>query len=110
MIYLVYISVLFAYSVILASTLLVIWSLRNVGPGSSLGKVVGSVIFALSLVSMLCTGYYSINYWAQGSFDTPTSIASEMHHNMMMEKMGAHMMNNKDMQKAGNQSESVHSH
>jgi hypothetical protein len=83
MIYLVYICVLFAYSVILASTVLVIWSLRNGGPGASLGKAIGSLVFILSLITMLCTGYYSIRYWAQGYFESPASMSMEMHQNTM---------------------------
>lgn len=105
MIYLVYISLLFAYSLVLASTVLVIWSLRNNGAGANLGKSIGSLVFILSLITMLCTGYYSVRYWSEGAFEAPIKLSQEMHqdsmemrHDMMkkmmplmMDKMAEHM-------------------
>lgn len=105
MIYLVYISLLFAYSLVLASTVLVIWSLRNGGAGVNLGKSIGALVFILSLITMLCTGYYSVRYWSEGAFEAPIKLSQEMHqdsmemrHDMMnkmmpliMDKMAEHM-------------------
>lgn len=93
--FIMHISALFAYSILLASTALIIWSLRHKGDGSALGKFVGSFVFILTLLSMLCIGYYGLKYWTQGNFETPTSAPMEMHPNMMqkmMEHIG-HMWN-----------------
>ncbi|MBX9786099.1 MAG: hypothetical protein K2Y08_02055 [Alphaproteobacteria bacterium] len=120
--FIMHISALLAYSVLLASTTLIIWSLRHEGAGSALGKFVGSFVFILSLLSMLCIGYYGLKYWTQGHFETPPSMPMEMRQDMMqkmmpqmMEKMMEHMgqmgqmgqMGNMGMQKGENHS---HSH
>ena len=101
--FILHISALFAYSVLLASTVLIIWALRHEGPGSALGKFVGSFIFILSLLSMLCIGYYGFKYWTLGHFETPPSMPMEMRQDMM-EKMMEHMgqMGNMGMQKGEN--------
>lgn len=107
--FIMHLSTLFGYSVLLASTALIIWSLRHEGAGSVLGKFVGSFIFILSLLSMLCIAYYGVKYWTQGHFETPTSMPMKMHQEMMpqmMEKMMEHMrqMENMGMQKGENHS------
>lgn len=54
---------LIAYAVILASTALIIWSLRNKGEGSVFGKIVGSLIFLVTLLSILCINYMEYKKW-----------------------------------------------
>lgn len=87
MMFIMHISALFALSVLLGSTVLVIWSLRNNGEGSALGKTIGSLVFVLSLLSMLCIGYYGIKYWIQGNFETPMSMSMPMRQEMMQKMM-----------------------
>jgi hypothetical protein len=108
-----HISALFAYSVLLASAVLIIWAMRNEGAGSTLGKTVGSLIFVLSLFSMLCIGFYGIKYWNQGGFETPSEMSMAMRKEMMqkmmpqmMDKMKEHMgkMGNMGMQNGENPS------
>lgn len=98
--FVMHISALLAYSVLLASTVLLIWSLRNEGAGRSLGKVIGSLIFILSFLSMLCIGYYGIKYWAQGNFETPMGMPLEMRKGMMQKMMP--MMLEKMKERMGN--------
>lgn len=76
--FIMHISALLAYSVLLASTVLLIWSLRNEGAGSGLGKIIGSLVFVLSLLSMICIGYYGIKYWLQGSFETASGVSIQI--------------------------------
>lgn len=111
--FIMHISALFASSVLLASTALIIWSLQHKGAGSALGNFVGSFVFILSLLSMLCIAYYGLKYWTQGNFETPTSMPMEMHQDMMqkmmpqmMKKMMEHtgQMGNMGMQKGENHS------
>ncbi|MBY0273672.1 MAG: hypothetical protein K2X02_09775 [Alphaproteobacteria bacterium] len=93
MMFIMHISALFALSVLLGSTLLLIWSLRNKGEGSALGKAIGSIVFVFSILSLLCIGYYGLKYWAQGEFETPTGMSMEMPmRNEMMQKMMPMMM------------------
>ena len=80
--FIMHISALLAYAILLASTVLLIWSLRNEGAGSALGKIIGSLVFILSLLSMICIGYYGIKYWAQGNFETPMGMFMNMHKDM----------------------------
>jgi hypothetical protein len=117
--FIMHISALFAYSVLLASTALLIWSIRNEGAGSSLGKTIGSLVFVLSLLSMFCIGYYSIKYWTQGNFETPMSMSMPMRQEMMqkmmpmmMEHMGqmGQMGNKGNMENMGMQKGENHSH
>ena len=89
--FIMHISALLAYAVLLASTVLLIWSLRNEGEGSSLGKIIGSFVFILSLLSIICIGYYGIKYWTQGNFETPMGMSMEMRKGMM-QKMRPLMM------------------
>ena len=106
--FILHISALFAYGMLLASTVLLIWSLRNEGAGSALGKIIGSLVFILSLLSMICIGYYGIKYWAQGNFETPMGMSMEMRKDimqkmrpLMMQKMKERMgdMQNKEQSK-----------
>lgn len=107
MMFIMHISALFALSVLLGSTVLVIWSLRNRGEGSALGKAIGSIVFVFSILSLLCISYYGLKYWAQGDFETPASMSMEMRQEMMqkmMPMMMEHMgqMGNMGMQKGEN--------
>ena len=97
--FIMHISALLAYGTLLGSAVLLIWSMRNKGEGSTFGKIIGSLVFFLSLLSMLCIGYYGIKYWAQGNFETPSSMSMEMRNEikqkmmpLMMEKMMPQMM------------------
>jgi hypothetical protein len=54
---------LIGYAVILASTALIIWSLRNKGEGTVFGKIVGSLIFLVTLLSILCINYIGYKKW-----------------------------------------------
>ncbi len=120
MMFIMHISALFALSVLLASTGLLIWSIRNKGAGSALGKFIGSLVLIFSLLSMLCIGYYGIKYWRQGNFETPTDMSMGMSNDMtqkmmsiMMEKMMEHMgqMGNMgQMENTGMQKGDSHSH
>jgi len=85
MIFLMHLSLILAYGVVLASTSLFIWSLRNKGEGSTLGKAVGAVLFILSVLSILCASYYGIKYWRQGSFESPMEISTMMHQKDIMQ-------------------------
>lgn len=85
--FIMHISALLAYAILLASTVLLIWSLRNEGAGSALGKIIGSFVFILSLLSMICIGYYGIKYWTQGNFETPMGMSMEMRKDMMQKMM-----------------------
>src|SRR5438093_8362404 len=86
-----HISLLLGYSVLLASAVLLIWSLRNTGKGSSFGKIIGSIIFVLTLLSVLCINYYGIKYWAQGNFESfrgmPLRAREPMTQKMRLEMM-----------------------
>lgn len=68
--FMMHISLLFAFSVLLASAILYIWSLRNSGAGIQFAKIISSIIFVLSILSILCISFYGIRYWAQGNFET----------------------------------------
>lgn len=101
--FMMHISSLLACSVLLASTVLLIWSLKNKGAGTFLGKVVGSGVFVLSLLSILCTSYYGIKHWSQGDFERPMGMRMHMGmpmgmgmgmHRGMMGNMMPHMMGN----------------
>ncbi len=91
MMFMMHISMLFALSVLLASTVLIIWSLRAEGEGRTFAKVIGSIVFIFSLLSMLCIGFYGVRVSAQGGFDMPSGVSRQMH-DEMMEKMMPMMM------------------
>ncbi len=118
--FIMHISAIFALSVLLGSTALIIWSLRNPGAGSAFGKTIGTLVFIGAVLSLSCIAYYGVKYWYQGSFETPTGISMQMGNDMsqkmmpmmmeqmmpmMMEHMKEHMgqMGNMgDMQQKGN--------
>lgn len=89
MMFIMHISSLLGLSVLVASTALVIWSSPSKGKGSGFGKAIGLCVFFLSLLSLLCIGYYSYKYWELGAFENPAPMAMGMgiHHDMM-EHMG----------------------
>src|SRR3989338_1566627 len=104
MMFIMHISSLFALSGLLASTVLVIWSLRNKGEGSTLGKTIGIIVSVLSILSMLCIIYYGFKYWAQGNFETPMGMSMEMRKDMMkkmMPQMMQHMGQKENMGTVG---------
>jgi F0F1-type ATP synthase membrane subunit a len=106
--FIMHISSLLALTVVLGSTILLIWSLRNRGVGSALGTVVGFATLALSLLSFMCIGYYGIKYWSQGEFET--SMPMKKMHQEMMEKMMGHMGNVEHMAPADDKSVQSHPH
>lgn len=75
MIFLVFISACFALSLLLASTAFIIWSLRKEGPGVVFAKIIGIVIFILSLLSLIVIFGYKIKYWRHGYFETPMAMS-----------------------------------
>ena len=77
MIFLVFISFLLALSLLLASTALVVWSLRQEGVGIVLAKVVGITVFVLSLLSILAILFFKVQYWKQGYFATPMVMMTQ---------------------------------
>lgn len=92
-----HIGLLFSYSVLLASTVLLIWSFRNKGEGSTLAKVIGSIVFVLSFVSIFSISYCAIKCWSEGKFKTSMSMQDES-----MQKEMPKMMKNMGMQKKEN--------
>lgn len=85
--FIMHISALFALSVLLASTVLIIWSLRDPGNESALAKTVGSLVFIASVLSLICIGYYGLKYWAQGNFETPAGMSMPMGNDMSQKMM-----------------------
>ena len=71
MIFIVFISTFLALSVLLASTALIVWSLRKEGAGIFLAKSVGIIVFLLALVGLLCILAFKVKYWKKGYFETP---------------------------------------
>ncbi len=53
-----------------AGVSLFIWSLRNSGAGQSLAKFVGLIVSVSAVLGLICTSFYSLLYWFQGSFST----------------------------------------
>lgn len=90
MIFLVFISALLAFSLLLASTVFIVWTLRNEGNGIVLAKVVGITVFFLSLLSILAILCFKVKYWKQGYFETPMVMSMVSHKKdmaQMREKM-----------------------
>lgn len=71
MIFLVLIGFILALSLLLASTVLIIWSLRKEGEGILLAKIVGISTFVLALSSIIAILSFKVKYWKQGYFETP---------------------------------------
>jgi uncharacterized Tic20 family protein len=69
--FIMHISLILAYSTLLGGAALLIWSLRNAGAGSDLGKAIGYLVIIFSFLSLLCIGFYGIKYWNQGHYETP---------------------------------------
>ncbi len=75
-------------------------------------KKIGALIIVFSILGMVCTGYYTMKYWLQGAFETPSGMSMSMHKDMMqkmmplmMEKMKEQMGNMSPMDKGtGNMS------
>jgi hypothetical protein len=79
MIFIVFISAFLALSVLLASTVLIVWSLRKEGGGVFLAKSVGITVFFLTLIGLLCILFFKVKYWKQGYFETPM-VMSVLNH------------------------------
>lgn len=67
MMFLFHINLALTYLSLLAATALVVWSMQNRKNGHVLGKVVGTIIFLLSLLSILCITYHSFKHWIAGN-------------------------------------------
>lgn len=76
--FIMHISLILAYGTLLGGAVLLIWSLRNTGVGSALGKAIGYLVIVFSLLSMLCIGYYGVKYWNQGHFETPMVMHQDL--------------------------------
>lgn len=81
--FMMHLSLLLACSLLLASTVLLIWSLRNKGDGHLLGITIGIFVFIVSLMSVFCSAYYGVKYWSQGHFETPLERSMRTRHKMM---------------------------
>ncbi|CAM3017721.1 MULTISPECIES: hypothetical protein [Legionella] len=55
-----------------AGTVLFSWSKQQ--DSSGFAKTIGVLIIIFSITSTLCTVYYGIKYWQQGSFQSPMSM------------------------------------
>lgn len=53
---------------LIASVALFIWSSREQGSGSGLGKVTGIVVAIIVLFNIVCTTYCGIKLWKEGYF------------------------------------------
>ena len=114
--FIMHISLILDYGILLASAALIIWAMRNEGVGSSFGKAIGSFVLILALFSMVCIGYYGIKYLNQGDFETPPQMSMPMRQEMMqkmmpmmMEKMMKSMRSDEQMGKMEMQKEESHS-
>ncbi len=62
---------------------LIVWALRNEGPGTVLAKVFGWLIVVIAILAVLCSTYYSFIYWQSGYFQTPIHMMKMMQGNSM---------------------------
>lgn len=53
-----------------AGIALYVWSLRAVGAGTGLAKILGFLIMIVALLGVLCTGYCGVRYWQAGYFQS----------------------------------------
>ena len=61
--FMMHMSLLLAYGVLLASTALLIWCKRNQGEGCAFGKTVGYITFVSAILSIVCISYFALKYW-----------------------------------------------
>lgn len=79
-------------------------------------KKLGVLIIVFSILGMVCTSYYTMKYWLQGAFESPSGMSMAMHKDMMqkmmplmMEKMKEQMGNMSSTEKGtGNMSNMEH--
>lgn len=80
-----------------AGTAVYIWSDRNNGAGSSLAKIIGTLVILFSVISIFCTVYFGMRYWAEGYYDNPMMMSRmQMQRDMtsnMSDKMSSNMTN-----------------
>lgn len=81
--FMMHMSLLFAYGVLLGSTALLIWCEQNQGEGSAFGKAVGYVTFISAILSIFCIAYFAFKYWNQGYFETPACTPMDIFENIM---------------------------
>ncbi|AWN72383.1 hypothetical protein LEAN103870_12780 [Legionella anisa] len=79
MMFLFHIAITMGFIAFILSISLLIWGLRHQGAGVSLAKVLGSLIAVLSVIGVLCSGYYGIKYWHEGYFETPAAMEKVPH-------------------------------
>lgn len=72
MMFLSHIAIALELLVVLAAAGFIIWSTRDKGVGAGVIKVVGYIVLILAIFAILCTTYYTMRYWEDGYFRTPT--------------------------------------
>jgi hypothetical protein len=77
-----------------AGTILFIWSKKHKDvAGVGLAEAIGILVIIFAIGSTICTIYYGVKYWQQGSFQNLMGM-----HGMMEDKgMPGRMMNPTDM-------------
>lgn len=110
MIFLMYISAILALTLLLASTAVIVWSLRKEGAGVLFAKVVGFIIFIFSLFAFIGIVSFKFKYWNQGYFEIPIAMTimnqkkdkSELRERMMqrLEQIKKMREQKKEMEKA----------
>lgn len=64
---------------LVASVALYIWSAREHGAGSGLGKFTGIIVAIIILLNIICTGYTGIKLWKEGFFQMPMKMMAKDH-------------------------------
>lgn len=84
---------------------LLIYAMKHTDLGTALPKFIAYLVMILAVLSMLCTGYYTVKYWIGGYFEQPAPISRMMMKSCMMKKcrmencMKCGMMNSNNTQK-----------
>ncbi|HMT03449.1 MAG TPA: hypothetical protein PKD00_09125 [Burkholderiales bacterium] len=73
---------------LVASMSLLIWSMRNIGTGIMLAKLIGGVCSLLAIILMVCSIYHMVQFYQNGGADMMNKMG------MMHESMNANMMPN----------------
>ncbi len=54
-------------------TALLVWSAKNEACCKAFAKIVAYFTIVAAVLTMLCTGYYTVRYWEDGYFRNPSS-------------------------------------
>jgi hypothetical protein len=76
MLFIIHASLALALLSLTAGTALYIWSVSSHGTGSSLGRIVGSIVLFLSALSIVCTFYLGVKIWKEVYLLNSTQISS----------------------------------